>query len=150
MRFVYAAMLAVAAAGSVSLLAQSGPRRDGRWEVTMEMMMPNMPGMLPPTKNIQCITKEEAADPNRALPSGPQRAGGPPPDCKMTDQKVLGNKITWSMQCNGPMAANGTGEITYAGDSYTGQMVTNMVGRGGQPMGMTIKYSGKRLGDCIK
>jgi hypothetical protein len=150
MRIACASLLALTIACSTVLLAQSGPRRDGRWEVTVEMQMPNMPpGMMPPTKQIQCITKEEAADPQKALPGAPQRAGGPPPDCKMTDQKQVGNKFTWAMACTGAMAMQGTGEMTYSGDSYTGQMVMNGAMRG-QPMGMTMKYSGKRLGDCVK
>ena len=149
MRRVYAGAVALLIAGAGTLVAQTGPRRDGRWEVTTEMQMTNMPGMLPPTKSIQCITKEEANDPQKALPSGPQRAGGPPPDCKMSDQKIAGNKISWTMTCQGAMAMNGTGEMTYAGDTFNGQMVMNMA-RGGTMNTMTMKYTGKRLGDCVK
>jgi hypothetical protein len=29
-------------------------------------------------------------------------------------------------------------------------MKMNMAGRGGQPMAVTMKYTGKRLGDCTK
>jgi hypothetical protein len=47
------------------------------------------------------------------------------------------------------LAASGTGEFVYTDDAYTGQMVMN-VERGGQPMAMTMKYTGKRLGDCTK
>ncbi len=156
MKLAYAALIALVAAGSASLMAQStlapsAPRRDGNWEVMVEMQMPNMPqGMsMPPMKTTHCITKEDAADPTKALPSVPQRGGGPPSDCKVTDQKVDGNKITWAMTCTGAMPMTGTGEVVYAGDSYTGNMVMNMA-RGGQPMAMTMKYTGKRLGDCVK
>ncbi len=160
MKLAYAAVLAIVAAGSASLVAQSntslsGPRRDGRWEVTTEMQMPgmpnmpNMPGMsMPPMKSTQCITKEDAADPSKALPSAPQR-GGAPSDCKMTDQKIVGNKVTWTMVCTGANPMTGTGEIEYAGDAYNGVIMTNAA-RGNQSMAMTIKISGKRLGDCVK
>lgn len=151
MKLAYAAMFALVAAGSVSLIAQAGPRRDGNWDITMEMQMPNMPqGMaMPPIKTTQCITKEEAADPMKGLPSAPQRAGGPPQDCKVTDQKIEGNKVSWAMTCTGAMAMSGTSEILYAGDSFTGNMIMNM-GRGGQANTVTMKYTGKRLGDCNK
>src|SRR5690349_2720699 len=53
----------------------AGPdvRRDGRWEVKMEMMMPNMPMAMPPTTVTQCVTKEDAADPQKAM--APQGRG---------------------------------------------------------------------------
>ena len=75
--------------------------------------------------------------------------GGPAPDCKVSDYKTVGNKVTWSMSCTGAAAASGTGEFVYTDDAYTGQMVMN-VERGGQPMAVTMKYNGKRLGDCTK
>ena len=112
--------------------------------------MPNMPaGMMPPTKTTQCITKEEADDPTKGLPTAPQRGRGPAPDCKVSDRKIVGNKVTWTMTCEGPNAMNGTGEMTYAGDSYTGHLMMN-IARGGQTMAMTMNMSGKRLGDCVK
>lgn len=158
MKFGYASIVALTVAGSVSLLAQTGPRRDGKWEITMEMQMPGMPNManmpnmpagmgMPPMKSTQCITKEEAADPQKALPGAPQRPGAPPQDCKVTNQKIVGNKVTWDMACTGANPMTGTGEVVYAGDGYTGNMVMNMA-RGGAPMAM--KYTGKRLGDCVK
>jgi hypothetical protein len=51
------------------------------------------------------------------------------------------------MACDGPMAMTGNGEITYAADSYVGNITMNGA-RGGMPMSMTIKLNGKRLGDC--
>ena len=40
----------------------------------------------------------------------------------------------------------GTGEFVYAGDTYTGTINMEGGGRGA----ITMKYSGKRLGDCTK
>jgi hypothetical protein len=128
-------------------VAQSGPRRDGNWQVTMEMNMPGMPQGMPPMTMTQCVTKAEAEDPSKLVPQGGR--GGPPPECKVTDQKIDGNKITWSMRCEGANPMTGTGEFVYSGDSYVGTMQMT-TGRGGQPMTMTMKYTGKRLGDCVK
>ncbi len=152
MKLAYAGILALIVAASATVMAQvGGVRRDGRWEITMEMQLPNMPAgfSMPPMKSTQCITREEAADPSKALPAPPQRVGGPAQDCKTTDQKVVGNKVTWSMTCTGATPMTGTGEIVYAGDSYTGNMVMNMA-RGGQMTATAMKYTGKRLGDCVK
>ena len=132
---IVAAVLALAA----SLFAQ-GPRRDGKWEVKMEMQMPGM--TMPPQTMTQCVTKEEAADPLKAMPQTGQDANSS--DCKVSDYKVTGNKVTWSMTC-AKERMTGTGEFVYAGDTYTGSMIMNTQGQA-----MTIKYSGKRLGDCTK
>ncbi|MGE3959025.1 MAG: DUF3617 domain-containing protein [Vicinamibacterales bacterium] len=131
---------------TVPALAQgSGPRRDGNWEVEMRMEMPGMPGGMPPFKVTQCITPQEASDPAKVLPQGPGGRGANPNDCKMSDYKVEGNKVSWKMTCAGARPMTGTSEIVYGTDSYTGTMVMQM-DRGT----MTMKYSGKRLGDCTK
>ena len=150
MRLLLAGVAAGVVALSLAVSAQSGPRRDGNWEVTMEMDMPGMPqGMsMPPMKMTQCITPQEAADPQKLVPQQPQRGGGNS-NCSVSDYKMEGNKATWTMACTGAQAMTGTGEVVYANDSYTGTMKMNM-DRGGQPMAMTMKYSGKRLGDCAK
>ena len=144
--------LVAAAVLSASLLAQ-GPRRDGNWEITMTMDMPGMPqGMsMPPIKTTQCITKEDANDPQKSLPQRPAGRGGAvnPNDCKVSDYKADGNKVNWTMKCEGQQPMTGTGEFVYGVDSYTGTMKMDMA-RGGQPMAMTMKYAGKRLGDCTK
>src|SRR5688572_13828231 len=132
MRFRTAAYLAVVVGLSVSALAQ-GPRRDGRWEVKTEMEMPGMPMKMPAITTTQCITKEQAEDPQRSLPQG----RGAPNNCKVSDYKVTGNKVTWSMKCEGQDAMSGTGEITYGDNTYEGVMKMD---RQGQIM--TMKYSG--------
>lgn len=118
------------------------PMREGRWEITVHMDMPGMPMKLPPQKVVQCITKKQLEDPGGAVPGGP--AGGTNP-CKVTDHKVDGNKITWSMTCAEPQPMTGTGEIRVEGDTYTGSM--KMTGPQGQ---MSMKYDAKRLGDCVE
>jgi hypothetical protein len=150
--FARALVIAGVTALSASMLAQGqGPRRDGNWQVTVEMEMSGMPQRMPPMTMTQCVTKEEAADPSKAIPQGPAGRGGVPPDCKVSDYKAEGNKVSWSMKCEGQNPMTGTGEFTYVGETYNGTMKMNMEnGRGGGPMTMTMKYSGKRLGDCTK
>jgi hypothetical protein len=124
------------------IVSAQGPKRDGRWEVTMEMEMPGMPMKIPAVKSVQCVTKEQADDPNQSVPKGQQ---GKDSDCKVSDYKVVGNKVTWTMTCTGKNAMTSTGEMTYTGDTYTGVMKTKT----GETE-MTMKYAGKRLGDCTK
>ena len=142
MRLRSALLIAACSALVASVFAQ-GARRDGNWEVKMEMSMPGMPAM-PPISTTQCITPADAADPQKSLQQGPARRGGNQ-SCKVSEYKVDGNKITYAMSCEGAEKMSGTGEFVYAGDTYTGTMTVNAAGRG-----MTMKFSGKRLGDCTK
>jgi hypothetical protein len=141
----HAARIAAVLGLSAAVFAQ-GPRRDGKWAVTMTMEMAGMPAGMPPITTTQCITKEQAADPQKSVLQQPQR-GNQQSDCKVSDYKVAGNKVTYSMKCTTPQPMDATGEILYGDNTYDGTMTMNMA-RGGQSMAMTMKYSAKRLGDC--
>lgn len=135
---------AIAAVVSVMALSwvvfAQAPVRDGRWEISAEMDMPGM--KMPTVKTTQCITKEQANDPNQSLPKGSDDKNS---DCKVTDYKTVGNKVTWMMTCGGKNPTTGSGEITYGTNAYDGWMKTKT--RGSE---MTMKYKAKRLGDCTK
>jgi hypothetical protein len=64
-------------------------------------------------------------------------------DCKVVDQEISDNKVTWSMSCTTPQEMTGTGEFVYADDTFEGVMQMQMQGQT-----MSMKYNGKRLGDC--
>jgi len=147
---VVAAMVGVSAA----LFAQ-GPRRDGRWEVKIETSSPDMPMQMPARTETICVSKEDANDPTKAIPRGDGRGRGNMDSCKVTDSKMEGNKMTFTMKCDPPQQGTATGEFTYSADTYEGLMKMTMMmpargGNGGQTMNMNMKYTGKRLGDCTK
>ena len=127
-------------AAGTAVFAQ-GPRTDGRWEVKVEAQMAGM--TMPPQTVTQCVTPDQAADPQKAIP--PAGRGGPGMgDCKISDYKTTGNDITWTMACPSQQMT-GSGKFTYTGDTYAGSMVMKVLGQE-----MTMRYSGKRLGDCQK
>jgi hypothetical protein len=116
----------------------AGPVKPGKWETTMEMEMPGMPMKMPPITVSHCITKEQAENPENAVPRNDRQK-----DCKISDMKVDGNTVSWKMTCE-KSQTSGTGSITYSGDSYTGHMDMKMAG----DREMHMKYSGKYLGAC--
>ena len=124
---------------TATVLAQN-PMRAGRWEVTMQMQMANMPMQMPEMKTTQCITEAQLKDPASAVPSAAARNNA---SCKVSDYKVDGNVVSWKVACTGPEAMTGTGEMTFSGDTYVGTM--KMMMTQGE---MSMKTSGKRLGDC--
>jgi hypothetical protein len=142
MKSITFAAAAIVAVLTVGTIAQS-PIRAGRWEVTMQMQMAGSPIQMPEMKTTRCVTPEDAKDPARSMPSGPEGRGGQKSDCKMADYKTSGNTATWKMVCTSPQAMTMNGEMTFNDDSYTGTMKSDTAQ--GQ---MTMKMAGKRVGDC--
>ena len=96
---VRAAVTAVAMLAIYAAAFAQGPRRDGKWEVTISMDMPGMPMPMQPMTTTHCVTKEQANDPRKMIPSSGRGRGRSNDNCTMTDQKFEGNKATWSMSC---------------------------------------------------
>lgn len=141
MKTTLLAALAVSIAVTAAI-AQS-PVRPGQWETSMQMEMAGSPIQMPAMRNTRCVTPEDAKDPSRSLPTGPEGRGGQKSDCKTSDYKVTGKTATWKMVCTSPQTMTSTNEMTFTDDSYNGTMKME------SPQGpMTMKISGKRLGDC--
>jgi hypothetical protein len=109
----------------------------GLWEITTVMEMPGLPFQPPPTTFSHCYTKEDVQKQEEIVPS-------PEGDCKVTDLKRSGNRMTWKMICQGANAGKGEGEIIFKNDtSYAGTMKLESQG-----MNLTTRYQAKRIGDC--
>jgi hypothetical protein len=118
-------------------LAGSKPNvKPGKWEVTTRMEMPGMQMNMPPMTHTQCITENDYV---------PQ-TGQPGEECKITRTRVSGDTVTWTIHCRGEGGEmNGTGTVTYRGDSFKGEISMSMVPSG---MSMTIYTDGRRIGTC--
>lgn len=132
------AMCAVALLIAGSAVAADNPQKPGRWQIKMQMEMPGMPVKLPPVNTEVCLTEEDVKNPQKAVPNDPKS------DCKVGDYKVSGNTVTWTIDCP-KQKTKGEGEITYTNDTYTGTMNMDIDGQS-----MSVKYSGKFLGECKK
>jgi hypothetical protein len=139
---------------TLTLMAQSptqSPMRPGNWEITTQMQIPDVPVQMPETRITQCVTPEDLKDPAAALPNALQqgrgrgRGRGNADACKVSDYAVSGSTVTWKLTCTGDQAMNGTAEMVFAGDSYTGMMKMAM-----QEGAVAIRLTGKRTGDCTK
>lgn len=108
------------------------------WEITTKTEMPGMPFAMPGSTQQVCMPKGGASDPRHSVQQDKE--------CKMTDIKTSGNKTTWKMRCDHKgEIMNGTGEITSTASSYQG--VSHLSGKsGGENIDMTMRYSGKKLG----
>ena len=118
-------------------LAGSKPNvKPGKWEVTTRMEMVGMQMNMPPMTHTQCITENDYV---------PQ-TGQPGDECKITKTNVSGDTVTWTMNCRGEGGEmNGTGTVTYRGDSFKGEISMSMAPSG---MSMTLHTNGRRIGEC--
>ncbi len=111
----------------------------GLWEITSNM---EMNGMKMPGGSTQiCYNKADVADTKKVVPVDNK--------CQVSDIKQEGSRVSWKMQCKPPQSMTGSGTMTFAPTSYTGDMQMRMQ-HDGKPMQMRQQYSGKRLGDCTK
>lgn len=123
---------------AVSSFAADHPQKPGKWQMKMEMEMPGMPVKMPPVTMEVCVTAEDLADPNKAVPKDPKS------DCKVGEYQIDGNKVTWTMECP-KQKMKGEGEMTFDGESYSGEMRMRI-----EDQEMKTKYSGKWMGACTK
>ena len=132
---LFAALLVLSLAATSALAAPG--MKDGQWEIATTIEMPGLPFQPPPVTINHCYTKEDLQDQKKMVPE-------PEKNCKVTDMKTTGSKVSWKIVCTGKNAAKGEGEITFKGDSaYEGTMKMDTEG-----MTMTSSYSAKRLGPC--
>jgi hypothetical protein len=102
-----------------------------KWKVTNQMQMG---GMAMPGQTSE-ICKQPGDD------SVPVRTDG---DCRIYDNKRVGNVQSFKMSCTGENAAEGAAQLTYLGpDHYKGKME---ITTGGETM--VMNYEGQKLGKC--
>ena len=133
MRTVSVSMLVLSLAAVALLSAQQHPMRPGRWQNSVQMQMPAQTS----TRGVTAEQLEK--DPNSWLPSGPDGRA-----CTIADQKIVRSTVSWKVTCTGQMAMTGEGELTFMGDTYEGTLKAAMAQ--GE---VTMKLTGKRLGDCM-
>lgn len=137
--FVVATTAALAQPGmgqQSKLFKIGGP--DELWDVTMKMEMPGMPMAMPAQTHQMCLKKDRAKGED-AIPMQE--------NCRTTDLRTVGNKVTFAMECTGKDPMTGRGEITSTPTSYDGKMQMKSTRRG-QEMEMTQTFSGRKVGAC--
>jgi len=131
---IFSTLVVLLTAVSFSFAASGPDMNEGLWEITTTMKMQGM--NMPSHTHTQCITKDDLVP----------RSSQPGQECTISNYEVEGNTVSWSIRCStqgGEM--NGTGKITYRGDSFDGTMDMTMPGSGAE---VVTHMSGRRIGDC--
>jgi hypothetical protein len=106
---------------------------EGSWDIAISMSMQGT--QMPPRTHIKCIKKKDLMpfDSN-------SESGKTDQECKPKNVETIGNKVTWTMDCEG---MTGNGEINYYGDTFKGKIIINTAD--GE---MVQHLQGKRTGPC--
>lgn len=124
-----------------SAVAEEPFKYEGEWQTTVQTEMPGMPIKLPPVTYTQCLTEE-----NRI----PQKTEENQ-DCEIVEQNFSGNKATWHMICkDGQSVIDNRGEIVYTENTFEGVFRSTIKEPGEDPMTITNKLTGKKIGPCKK
>ena len=119
---------------AVSAATHGQESKGDLWETTSQMVMEGVPFKMPANTVKACAPKEW-----KEPPGGSDRSR----NCKSSNMRVMGNKVTWDVQCTGP-TMTGTGEILRDGaDAFAGT-IKFMSPEGN----MTIQLKGRRVGGC--
>ena len=124
-----------------AVAAQTVILRPGQYEMTVEM---NMPGgvKMDPLKQTDCITRDDLKDFSKAFQE-PDFAKA----CKVSGYSATGNKVTFNTDCTEDgTRMTGKTEMNFTAESFNGQTTT----KDGEGNVMTLKMSGKRVGECPK
>ena len=131
------------AACPAAVFAAAPDFKEGEWDVTYRMEVLGMPFPMPPitARKTMCLTKDNY------VPDNAQEGQ----DCKVSEQKVSGNTVSWTMRCQSREGMiEGQGKITYKGERYDGVMDAKMISAGnpGTPIRYKYNMNGQRLGAC--
>ncbi|MCF6206372.1 MAG: DUF3617 domain-containing protein [Sulfurovum sp.] len=118
--------------------------KEGLWTITSKTDMSGLPMAIPESSFTQCITKKDL------LPRGENKEAES--QCKIIEQKISGNTITWKMECDTGEGVKTkiSGSITYNGNTMHGttETITFVPQMGEMKMKQTM--TGKRVGECKK
>ncbi|MEK7758067.1 MAG: DUF3617 family protein [Pseudomonadota bacterium] len=133
------------AAGTGTAYAAGPNFKEGEWSVSYQMEVVGMPFPMPPitARKTMCLDK------NNYVPDNSQQGQ----ECKVSDQKVNGNTVTWTMRCRAQeRMIEGQGKITYKGERYDGVMDAKLISADYQSPAVGYQYTmqGQRLGACGK
>jgi hypothetical protein len=156
-RIVFVAVLLAPAAGEAQITV-----RPGQYEYTFEMdlggpggkeamdaVLGAAGGGAQGKKMLQCVAAEDVKDMKDAnsIVKVFAREMEEDGDCKISDAKTIGNKLTYTATCieDGSRMTMNT-EVTFGAGSFTA--ITNGKDYEGRPIGG--KITAKRLGECPK
>jgi hypothetical protein len=138
----------------ISLTSPSGwaalDAEPGQWEITTKVDIPKLPFGLTVPRNLPipqsgtrrvCVTEEDVEQPQALVRA---QTG-----CLLRDLHEADGRFDWRVSCNGPPRSRGSGSLTVNGESLQGT-ATVITDVQGFELPVSMRYSGRRLGECSR
>jgi hypothetical protein len=146
LRHPFVSVLAAAMLISLGIAqrADAAPK-PGLWKVVTHISRNGATS--PPDTHTSCVTADQMKDPGKTIM--PQQSSANE-KCNRTHYEWTGSKLSWQIQCTGPLAMKGGGNILFdTPEHYVGK-ITSVGAINGQGFTSTILLEGQRVGDCPK
>jgi hypothetical protein len=139
-----AAMVAGLLAGGCCAIAADG-LQPGLWKVITRVEMNGM--QAPAEAKTRCLKPEDARDLERTFAPEYRVQGS---TCERMDVAWLGQKLSWRIQCTGPLSMEVAGIYEFdTPQHYTG-VVTTLAAMAGREMRTRTALEAERIGECEK
>lgn len=113
----------------------------GLWTITLNMTAAGMENELGPYTRTQCITWEDAQNPDKLFA---EMGGG----CTYGDKQYQGSRFTFTVQCSGIVPMQGKGEVSFGANAFDGSIAIEANVSDMGPLQTKSQVKGRRLGDC--
>jgi hypothetical protein len=122
--------------------AQAAPK-PGLWKVVTHVTRNGVES--PPNSRTSCVTADQMKDPGKTI-MPPQSSANE--KCKRSHYEWDGSRLSWEVECRGPLTMNGGGNIVFdLPEHYVGK-ITSSGTFNGQAFNSIIFIEGERLGEC--
>jgi len=113
----------------------------GEWEIeaAISQVAGAGAGGVPPVKQKQCLSAQDAANPGRLFGQGGS--------CQYADRKDNGSEFSFTVRCTAPVPMSGRGKVQYAASRIDGTMDLR-IDVAGTVIAQKVRMTGRRLGPC--
>ena len=111
----------------------------GEWEIEAAVTQGGAAAGVPPVKQKQCLSAQDAGNPGRLFGQGGS--------CQYADRKDNGAEFSFSLRCTAPLPITGRGSVRYGATSIDGTLDLR-IDAAGTIIEQKVRMTGRRLGPC--
>jgi Protein of unknown function (DUF3617) len=119
------------------------PLEPGLWKVATRIEMNGMPG--PAEAKTRCLKPEDARDLERTFAPEYRVQGS---TCERMDVKWSGQKLSWRIQCTGPLSMEVAGAYEFDTPRHYSGVVTTFAAIAGHETRTRATLEAERIGEC--
>ena len=115
----------------------------GEWDIATTVSVSGQPGSVGPLHQTQCLDAAQAGSPAATFGSLASLGAG----CALSDKRDDGSSLSFHVTCSGPIAAEGSGAVSYGPDRMEGELDMRSI-IAGQQVATRSHVAARRIGPC--